>query len=92
MIHPAPITLAGDGVVLEPLAASHAPALAAAAADGELWRLWYTSVPEPAGARADVDAAREGQAAGHMLAWAGRESGSGAGVGTSRYHDIVAAI
>ncbi|MGE4066788.1 MAG: GNAT family N-acetyltransferase [Vicinamibacterales bacterium] len=92
MIHPAPITLAGDGVVLEPLAASHAPALAAAAADGELWRLWYTSVPEPAGARAYVDAALEGQAAGHMLAWAVRESGSGAVVGTTRYHDIVAAI
>ncbi|MGE0043443.1 MAG: GNAT family N-acetyltransferase [Vicinamibacterales bacterium] len=78
--------------MLEPLAASLAPALAAAAADGELWRLWYTSVPEPAGARAYVDAALEGQAAGHMLAWAVRESGSGAVVGTTRYHDIVAAI
>jgi RimJ/RimL family protein N-acetyltransferase len=42
-----PVTLAGEHVVLEPLAARHAAGLARAAADGELWRLWFTSVPEP---------------------------------------------
>jgi hypothetical protein len=47
MIAPAPVTLEGRGVRLEPLAASHEPALAAAAADGRLWELWFTSVPEP---------------------------------------------
>ena len=42
-----PVTLRGRFATLEPLAAGHAPALAQAAADGELWRLWYTSVAPP---------------------------------------------
>ena len=42
-----PLTLTGRHVTLVPLAAEHAPALAEAARDGELWRLWYTSVPAP---------------------------------------------
>ncbi|HEY7804735.1 MAG TPA: GNAT family N-acetyltransferase, partial [Orrella sp.] len=36
-----------DSVRLEPLTAEHAPALQAAASDGQLWRLRVTSVPEP---------------------------------------------
>jgi len=43
-----PVTLAGRHAMLEPLAASHAAALAEAAADGELWSLWYTGVAAPA--------------------------------------------
>ena len=42
-----PVTLRGRFATLEPLAAGHAPALAQAAADGDLWRLWYTSVAPP---------------------------------------------
>jgi len=42
-----PVTLRGSVATLEPLAPEHAPALALAAADGELWRLWYTSVATP---------------------------------------------
>ena len=47
MIKPAPITLEGYGVRLEPLTLDHRDGLAAAASDGELWRLWFTSVPHP---------------------------------------------
>ena len=47
MIELAPVTLERRGVRLEPLKADHHDALAAAAADGELWRLWFTSVPAP---------------------------------------------
>jgi hypothetical protein len=43
-----PIALEGHGVRLEPLAPAHADGLRAAAGDGELWTLWYTSVPAPA--------------------------------------------
>ena len=39
--------LTGDHVRLVPLGMEHLPGLAAAVEDGELWRLWYTSVPEP---------------------------------------------
>ena len=42
-----PVVLTGTRVSLEPLAREHADAVRAAASDGELWKLWYTSVPRP---------------------------------------------
>jgi hypothetical protein len=48
MISLSPIALEGHDVRLEPLAPTHRDALIAAAADGRLWELWYTAVPEPA--------------------------------------------
>ncbi len=50
-----PLTLTGQHVSLVPLAAAHAPALAKAARDGELWRLWYTSVPAPEQMNAEIE-------------------------------------
>lgn len=88
MISCAPLTLEGHGVRLEPLAADHAEALGAAARDGALWELWFTSVPRPEECAAYVATALEGQRAGHMLPWAVRELDSGTIVGTTRYHDI----
>ncbi|HJR60785.1 MAG TPA: GNAT family protein [Vicinamibacterales bacterium] len=92
MIRIVPATLEGHGVRLEPLDATHAPHLAEAARDGELWRLWFTAVPEPAQAETYVSAALAGQRAGHMLPWAVRELASGDVIGSTRYHDIVASI
>ena len=89
---PAPITLEGHGVRLEPLAMSHADALIASASDGNLWELWFTSVPEPAQTAKYIESALEGQRAGTMLPWAVRELSSGAIVGTTRYHDIVPSV
>jgi RimJ/RimL family protein N-acetyltransferase len=87
-----PITLEGHGIRLEPLSHHHARDLGAAAADGRLWELWYTSVPEPGQTDAYIADAIAGQAAGHMLPWAVRELSSGDIAGTTRYHDIVAPI
>ena len=42
-----PITLTGSKVVLEPLALEHTNAMKEAVKDGELWKLWYTSIPSP---------------------------------------------
>ena len=92
MIDVQPATLEGHGIRLEPLTAGHHDALAAAAADGQLWELWFTSVPEPGTTQAYIDAALQGQQDGHMLPWAVRDLASGTVVGTTRYHDIVAAI
>jgi RimJ/RimL family protein N-acetyltransferase len=92
MINPQPVTLEGRGVRLEPLTAGHHDALAAAAADGNLWELWFTSVPEPGGTQAYIEAALKGQQDGHMLPWAVRDLASNTIVGTTRYHDIVAAL
>jgi RimJ/RimL family protein N-acetyltransferase len=92
MIEIHPTTLEGHGVRLEPLTYEHHDGLAAAAADGRLWELWFTSVPEPEQTRAYIDHALAGQRDGHMLPWAVRELSSGTIVGSTRYHDIVTQI
>lgn len=92
MIHPAPVTLEGSGVRLEPLSTAHEPALREAAADGRLWELWYTAVPAPEHTAKYIADALSGQQAGHMLPWVVRELSTGAVVGSTRYHDIVAPI
>ena len=70
----------------------HADGIKAAAADGELWKLWYTAVPEPEQTEAYIKTALDGQAKGHMLPWVVRELASGMVAGSTRYHDVVAAI
>lgn len=92
MITPSPVTLEGDGIRLEPLAPAHEEGLAAAAADGRLWELWFTFVPEPGETAAYIAEALAGQQAGHMLPWAVRELTTGEIVGSTRYHDIVPAV
>ena len=92
MIRLSPVTLEGHGVRLEPLTLEHVDALTAAVKDGELWRLWYTWVPEPSGVRAYVEAALAGRDAGHMLPWVVREAKSGGVVGSTRYHDVIAEV
>ena len=94
MIHPRPVVLEGNGIRLEPLESSHLDALRAAAADGELWNLWYVSTAELAPDRGSsyVDIALRGQHDGHMLPWVVRESTSGEIIGSSRYCEMVPAI
>ncbi len=92
MIAPKPIVLEGRGIRLEPLTQAHHDALVAAASDGKLWDLWFTSVPEPSQANAYITTALAGQRDGHMLPWAVRELSTNAIIGSTRYHDIVAAI
>jgi N-acetyltransferase len=91
VIKPPPAMLEGHGVRLEPLQHAHEEGLAQAAQDGKLWELWFTSVPAPGETRKYIETALEGQKAGHMLPWAVRELKSGALVGSTRYHDIIAA-
>jgi len=92
MINVAAITVEGHGVRLEPLTAQHLDALRAAASDGRLWELWFTTVPDPDRARDYIAEALQGQAAGHMLPWAVRELSTNSIIGSTRYHDIVQEI
>jgi N-acetyltransferase len=91
VIQPKPAMLEGHGVRLEPLTLQHRDGLAAAARDGKLWELWYTSVPEPEKTQAYIETALAGQKAGDMLPWAVIEAKSGDVIGSTRYHDIIAA-
>jgi RimJ/RimL family protein N-acetyltransferase len=92
VITPKPVVLEDSGIRLEPLAAEHHDGLVAAASDGELWKLWFTSVPDAAGSASYIADALKGQADGHMLPWAVRDLATGDIVGSTRYHDIVPAI
>ncbi|MBL8523390.1 MAG: GNAT family N-acetyltransferase [Betaproteobacteria bacterium] len=91
MIAPEATVLEAGGVRLEPLTDAHCDGLAAAAVDGKLWELFFTTVPAPEDTARYVRAALDGQAAGIMLPWAVRELGSGEIVGTTRFHDIIPA-
>jgi RimJ/RimL family protein N-acetyltransferase len=62
-----PITLRGTHATLEPLAPDHAAALSEAARDGELWRLWYTSVPPPEDMAREIERRLSLLSAGSML-------------------------
>ena len=83
-----PVWLEGAHVVLEPLAAEHEAELCEAAADGELWRLWYTSVPPPQLCAEYIAAARKMQADRGALPFAVRDKASGRIVGSTRFFNV----
>ncbi|CAM4385041.1 MAG: GNAT family protein [Comamonas sp.] len=87
-----PVTLRDRGVRLEPLGLEHEAGLAAAAADGELWKIRVTSVPEPQETRSYIETALLGREQGHRFAFAVLDDASGKVLGTTSYHDIVPAI
>lgn len=92
MINPVPTVLERGSIRLEPMGREHVPALRQAAADGALWELWYTVVPKPEETTAYVEEALRGLEDGHMLPWVVRDLKSGAVIGSTRYHDVVAPI
>ena len=83
-----PLTLAGAHVRLEPLAREHEAGIKAAAADGELWKLWYTSVPAPDRTAAWIDAALDMRDSQGALPFVVREVPSGVVVGSTRYFNV----
>ena len=87
-----PVTLSAGPIRLEPLSLDHVPGLQAAAAEGELWNLRFTSVPAPDETRAYVETALAGQAAGQRLPFVVLDAATGEVLGSTSYHDIVPAI
>lgn len=87
-----PVILKDHGVRLEPLALSHEEGLRAAAADGELWTLRVTSVPEPEQTRAYIETALKMREAGDRFAFAVIDGASGKVLGSSSFHDILPAV
>ena len=88
---PLPVTLAAPGVQLVPMAQTHVDGLRAAAADGQLWRLRITSVPEPEQTAAYIDTALAMQQAGNRLPFTVLDD-SGTVIGSTSYHDILPAV
>ena len=87
-----PVTLLDRGVRLEPLAWSNEEGLRSAAADGELWKLRITSVPEPQDTRAYIEAALKMREDGNRFAFAVVDDATGKVLGSTSYHDIVPAV
>ncbi len=87
-----PITLSSRGIALVPLALSHEAGLRAAAADGELWKLRITSVPEPEDTRGYIETALQMREAGNRFAFAVTDEASGTVLGSTSYHDILPAV
>jgi RimJ/RimL family protein N-acetyltransferase len=87
-----PVTLAARGVKLVPLGLAHEAGLRAAAADGELWGLRITSVPEPEQTRKYIEDALAMREAGNRFAFAVTDEATGRVLGSSSYHDILPAV
>jgi len=89
MIRVDPVTLEFNGVRLEPLALHHAAGLRAAAADGELWNLRVTSVPEPQDTESYIRTALDTP---NRVAFAVIDASTDGVIGSTSYHDIVPAV
>ena len=87
-----PVHLAARGIALVPLALDHEAGLRATAADGELWNIRVTSVPEPEHTRKYIEDALTMCEAGNRFAFAVLDSDTGKLLGTSSYHDILPAV
>ena len=83
------VTLTGTYASLVPLSADHAPALADAARDGELWRLWFTTVPAPDAIAAEIDRRLSLLNAGAMLPFTVLD-GAGTPVGMTTFMNVDA--
>ena len=87
-----PVTLSGRGIQLVPLTLAHEAGLRAAAADGQLWQLRITSVPEPEQTRAYIETALAGRETDARFAFAVLDEASGTVLGSTSYHDILPAV
>jgi N-acetyltransferase len=85
-----PVTLSGPHAQLRPLSHDHIDGLTEAVKDGELWKLWYTSVPKPEDMRKEIDRRLALQAAGSMLPFTVFDAG-GHIAGMSTYMNVDAA-
>ena len=83
-----PINLIGRVAALEPLSIEHHDALCDATRDGELWKLWYTTVPSPEGMRAEIERRLGEWKDWSMLPWAVRDLASDKVVGMTTFMNI----
>ena len=87
-----PVTLRERGIRLEPMGLEHEAGLRAAAADGALWNLRITSVPEPDKTRAYIEEALAMRDTGYRFPWVVVDEATNTVLGSSSYHDILPAV
>ena len=84
----ASMSLRGRHAELEPLSQSHRPGLEDAVRDGELWRLWYTSIPAPDSMGSEIERRLRLFESGSMLPFAVRNMATGKLVGMTTYMNV----
>jgi RimJ/RimL family protein N-acetyltransferase len=82
-----PLNLSGRHVSLVPLAMQHCDALVDAVQDGDVWRVWYTSAPEPGKVKQEIDRRLGLQAEGSMIPFTVLDE-AGRVVGMTTYMNI----
>jgi len=87
---PDPISLHGDLAFLEPLTPARHDELVEAVQDGELWKLWYTSIPSPSEMQTEIERRLEQQRKGTMLPFTIVAADTGKAVGMTTYMNIEA--
>ncbi|MEJ7687955.1 MAG: GNAT family protein [Variovorax sp.] len=87
-----PVTLRLRGIALVPLSMDHEAGLRDAAADGELWNIRVTSVPEPEKTRDYIESALQMRDAGNRFAFAVTDEANGTVLGSTSFHDILPAV
>jgi RimJ/RimL family protein N-acetyltransferase len=85
-----PVTLEGKHVLIEPMSAAHRDEVAAAAADGELWNLWYTSVPAPQAVDGWIGTALRQRDEAGAMPFVIRQAHDRRLVGATRYFNVAA--
>jgi len=83
-----PVTLRSEHATIEPLTREHVPALAKAAMDGELWRLWYTGVAAPDKMEQYVATALDMRERLDAMPFVIRDNATGEVVGCTRYFNV----
>ena len=83
-----PVTLSGSGVLLEPLSLEHLDGLSAAVKDGELWNLWFTSIPSPEKAEAYIKTALEMRENTGAMPFVIRDRQVNTIIGCTRYFNV----
>lgn len=85
------VTLQGRHATLEPLGPQHEEEIRSAVRDGELWKLFFTTVPAPEGVAAYISQLLALRERGLAFPFAVRDNASGNVIGGTRYLNIDAA-
>ena len=87
---PPTFAVTGGHVSIVELSLAHEQDLVEAAADGELHRLWYTTVPAPEGVRVEIERRLALRQSGSMLPFSIIDKASGKAIGMTTYMNIDA--
>jgi len=84
------VTLTGRHASLVPLTQNHHDDLVESLRDGDLWKLWYTFIPEPEKMQLDIETRLQLQQKGSMIPFAVINAITGKSVGITTFMNIDA--